>query len=132
MDNTATGGTLRANGLAIVDELMTSSTRLYASVQAMRDPGRRTRVEAFALLIRSVLEARSRVMMEMNVPADRLEAVVDVLPCMKDPTVSQLLRGGGYAVKAAVPRKQLTTLIPELKKRGAGDIVVSEVAQIVP
>lgn len=132
VDITATGETLRANALTIVDELSRSSTRLYASRTAMDDPARRAGIERFAMLLRSVLEARRRVMLELNVPADRLEAVVAVLPCMREPTISTLHGSGGFAVKAAVPRDQLPALIPELKARGGTDIVASNVGQIVP
>lgn len=132
VDCTATGSTLRANGLEIVDELMTSSTRLYANPQAMEDPLRREAAERLALLLQSVLDARRRVMVEVNVAVDRLDAVIDALPCMREPTVATLHGGGGYAVKAAVPREELPRVIPEIKARGGTDIIVSSLSQIVP
>lgn len=132
VDNTATGATLKANGLAIVDELMRSSTHLYANPRALDDAGRRQAIEDLVLLVRSVMEARRRVMVEVNVPADRLEELIAVLPCMREPTISQLHGEGGYAVKAAVPREQLPALIPILKARGGADVVVTQLAQIVP
>ena len=132
VDNTATGSTLVANGLQIVDQLMESSTRLYASPEALRDSGRRQAIEDFVLLIRSVLEARSRVMVEVNVSQDRLESVLEVLPCMREPTVSTLAGEAGFAVKAAVPSLELPAVIPVLKSRGGTDLVVTRLAQIVP
>ncbi len=131
VDNTATGDTLQANGLVILDELMRSSTRLYASRQAWADPTRRTALERLVLLLRAVLEARKRVMVEVNVGADALDAVLEVLPCMREPTISRLRGDGGFAVKAAVPRLDLAGVIPEIRARGGTDIVVSELAQIV-
>ena len=132
VDNTASGATLAANGLAIVEELMRSSTRLYAHPAALRDPGTRAAIDRLALLCRSVLEARARVMVEVNVGPERLEAVIAVLPCMREPTVSTLHGGAGFAVKAAVPRKDLPRVIPEIKARGGTDIVVTPLAQLVP
>ncbi len=135
VDVTASGATLEANGLVIVEDLLRSSTRLYASKAAMANPGKRQRIDDVALLVASVLEARKRVMLELNVPADKLEAVIEVLPCMREPTVSRLHSGGketGYAVKAAVPRDKLATLIPLLKSRGGSDLVISPIAQVVP
>ncbi len=132
VDNTATGATLKANGLAVVDELMRSSTRLYASPRALEEPVKRDRIEHFAVLVRSVLDARRRVMLEVNVPGERLEAVVAVLPCMREPTISPLHHDAGFAVKAAVPRADLPGLIRAIKERGGTDIVVSQIAQIVP
>lgn len=132
VDNTSTGSTLRANDLEIVDTLMHSSTRMYASARAMDDAFKREQIEDLKLLMESVLEARRRVMLEVNVGAADLEALVAILPCMREPTISSLHRSGAYAVKAAVPRKDLPTLIPRIKAAGGTDIVVSSLAQIVP
>jgi len=132
VDNTATGSTLAANALEIVDELMTSSTRLYASPEALDRPERRDRIERLVMLLESVLAARQRVMLELNVGRDQLDAVIAMLPCMREPTISTLHGEAGYAVKAAVPRSGLTTLIPELKAHGGTDIVVTGLAQIIP
>jgi ATP phosphoribosyltransferase len=132
VDNTATGSTLSANGLDIIDELMTSSTRLYANPAALEDPARRAAAEDFVLVVRSVIEARQRVMLEVNVAPEHLEAVIGVLPCMREPTVSPLHGNRGYAVKAAVPRDLLPRLIPDIKAHGGTDVVVTTLAQIVP
>lgn len=132
VDNTATGSTLRANGLQIVDELMRSSTRLYASPRALERPRVRDAVERLCLLLGSVLEARRRVMVEVNVPPERLESVVAALPCMREPTISTLHGEAGFAVKAAVPRAELPRIIPEIKARGGSDVVVTRLAQLVP
>jgi ATP phosphoribosyltransferase len=131
VDNVASGDTLRANGLVIIDELMRSSTCLFASRRAMDDAGKRAALERLVLLLNSVLEARRRVMVEVNVAAENLDAVVAVLPCMRQPTIADLKGGAGYAVKAAVPRDKLAWLIPEIRAVGGTDIVVSELAQIV-
>lgn len=132
IDVTATGDTLRAQNLAIVDEVMVSSTRLYASRAAAADPQRRASIDRLILLVQSVLAARDRVMMEVNVDRAHFDAVVAVLPCMREPTVSVLHGDAGYAVKAAVPRAKLPFLVPEIKARGGTDIVVTELSQIIP
>ena len=132
VDNTATGATLEANGLAIVDVLMRSSTRLYAHRAALDDPNRRRYIDDLVLLISSVLEARRRVMLEVNASATCLAAVVAVLPSMRQATVAQLFGNGGYAVKAAVPRDLLPQIIPAVKAAGGTDVVVSTLSQIVP
>lgn len=132
VDNTATGSTLRAHSLQIVDELMRSSTRLFARPQAMDDPEKREKIEHFVLLLRSVLDARRRVMIELNVPADRLNEVIAVLPCMREPTVASLHGSEGFAVKAAVARDLIPELIPKLRAQGGSDILVAELAQLIP
>ena len=132
VDNSATGQTLEANGLRIIDILLHSSTRLYAAPRALEDPSRRRRIEEFVLVIESVLAARQRVMIEVNVCEAQLEALVAAMPCMREPTVSSLHASAGFAVKAAVPRRDLPRLVPALKAAGGTDIVVSSLAQIVP
>ncbi len=132
VDNTATGSTLRANGLRIVDLLLESSTRLYASRSAMADPARRAAAETFVLLVASVLEARRRVMIEVNVGAGKLAALTAGLPCLRAPTVSPLHGGEAFAVRVAAPRESLPDLIPEIKRLGGSDIVVTEISQLVP
>jgi ATP phosphoribosyltransferase len=132
VDNTATGETLAANGLAIVEELMPSSTRLYASPGAVADPDKKSAIDGVVLSLRSVLEARKRAMLELNVSLQDLDAVIEALPSMREPTVAMLHGGTGMAVKAAVPRGDLPRLIPLLKQLGATDIAVSRLEQIVP
>jgi ATP phosphoribosyltransferase len=132
VDNTATGSTLRANQLEIVDELMRSSTRLYANPRTLEVSAHRDAIDRLVLLIQSVIEARRRVMVEVNVGQERLDDLLAVLPCMRQPTVSQLAGGGGFAVKAAVPRADLPTVVPQLKAAGGTDVVVTPIAQIVP
>ena len=130
VDNTATGSTLVANGLDVVDEVMPSSTRLYASPLALEDVAKRQRIDDLKLLLASVLEARQRVMVEVNAPGDRLAAVVAVLPCMREATVSPLYGESGYAVKAAVPRHRLPSVIPAVKAAGGKDVIVTNLSQI--
>src|SRR2546425_6023707 len=132
VDNTATGATLEANGLVVVDELMRSSTRLYANPEAVEDRARRRRIDDLVMLLESVLVARRRVMLEVNASAECLEAVVAVLPSMRQATVAPLFGNGGYAVKAAVPRDALPQVIPAVKAAGGTDLVVSTFSQIVP
>jgi ATP phosphoribosyltransferase len=132
VDNSATGGTLRANKLRVFDVLAESSTRLYASRQAMDDPYRKERIMDLALLLESVLNARRRVMIEVNAPADRLDSLVALLPSMREATVAPLFGSQGYAVRAAVPRVDLPTLIPAIKAAGGTDVVVTTLSQIVP
>ncbi len=132
VDVTATGATLRSNDLDIVDTLMTSSTRLYAHPAAMENPFKRQRIDHLVMLLRSVLEARKRVVLEVNISPEGRDRLVAELPCMRQPTVSKLHADAGFAVKVAVERKLLPDLIPRIKKLGGTDIIVSPISQIVP
>ena len=132
IDNTATGSTLRANGLVIIDEIMKSSTRLYASNEAMANPEIKSQLEDLAMLLDAVLRARGRVMMDLNVATADLDKVVACLPSMRQPTVSSLSTDGWHSVRAAVLRDELAEVIPKLKSAGACDIVTTSAEQLIP
>lgn len=132
VDNTATGSTLRANGLDIIAEIMTSTTRIYASKQAMENAEIKQQLDDFIMLLDSVLRARERVMMDLNVAQTDLAAVIECLPSMRQPTVSPLSDSGWVAIRSAVPRKQMAQLIPQLKAAGACDIVITSAEQLIP
>jgi ATP phosphoribosyltransferase len=132
IDNSATGGTLRENGLVEIDVLLRSSTRLFARPGLRAEPERWARVQDLCLLLRASLEARGRVMLECNVSDELLNVVIERLPCMRAPTVSQLWGEAGHAVKAAVPRDQVPALLPDLRRLGATDIIVSSLERLCP
>ncbi len=132
IDNTATGSSLRANNLKIVDTLMESSTRMYASKAAMADPQKKQKILELKMLFQAVLNARSKVMLEMNVSKDKFDALVKGLPSMKSPTVSPLFGDDGYAVKIAVKKSEVPTLLPKLQQLGATDILEYELRKVMP
>ena len=67
----------------------------------------------------------------MNVPADRLETIVKLLPAMRSPTVAQLYNESGFSVKAAIPTAQVAKLVPELIAAGASDILEMPIRKVV-
>ena len=123
IDNTSTGSSLKANNLKIVDTLMTSSTRMYASKEALKNPAKKQKIMELKMLFGSVLNARNRVMLEMNVSKEKFDALIKGLPAMKSPTVSPLFGETGYAVKIAVQKSEVPTLLPKLHALGATDIL---------
>lgn len=131
IDNTSTGSSLHANHLKIVDTLMESSTRMYASKEALKDPEKKQKIMELKMLFQTVLNARNRVMLEMNVSKDKFDALVKGLPSMKSPTVSTLFGGGGYAIKIAVKKSEVPTLLPKLQSLGACDIVEYELRKVM-
>lgn len=131
IDNTSTGSSLKANRLKIVDTLMESSTRMYASKEAMADPEKKQKIMELKMLFETVLNARSRVMLEMNVSEKDFEGLIKGIPSMKSPTVSPLFGGNGYAVKIAVKKSEVPTLLPQLQKLGASDIVEYELRKVM-
>jgi ATP phosphoribosyltransferase len=93
---------------------------------------KRDRILQLVMLLQSVLDARNRVMVEVNVTVDALEALAASLPCMREPTISRLHGDKGYAIKVAAPRAGLPGMIARIKALGGTDIVVSQISQIIP
>ena len=131
IDNTSTGSSLKANRLKIVDTLMESSTRMYASKEAWADPEKKQKILELKMLFETVLNARSRVMLEMNCAEDKFETLIKGIPSMKSPTVSPLFGGNGYAIKIAVKKSEVPTLLPKLQSLGATDIVEYELRKVM-
>ena len=131
IDNTSTGSSLKANRLKIVDTLMESSTRMYASKTAMADPAKKQKIMELKMLFETVLNARSRVMLEMNCAEDKFDTLIKGIPSMKSPTVSPLFGGNGYAIKIAVRKSEVPTLLPKLQSLGATDIVEYELRKVM-
>lgn len=123
IDNTSTGSSLKANRLKICDTLMTSSTRMYASKEAMKDPAKKQKIMELKMLFEAVLAARDKVMLEMNVSKKNFEKLVAAIPSMKSPTVAPLYGDDGYAIKIAVKKGDVPTLLPKLRELGATDIL---------
>jgi ATP phosphoribosyltransferase len=131
VDLTETGSSLRRNGLRILDTLLTSYTELVANVTAYADPGKRAAMDDIALLLRGAIEARGNVLLKLNVPAARLQAVTNMLPALSSPTITALARGDMNAVETVVPKQGVNTLIPALKAAGARDILEIPISKIV-
>ena len=131
IDNTSTGRTLKEHNLHIIDIVMESSTRFIANKDALQDTWKREKIEEMKMLFQSVLDARDRVMLEMNIPQDKFEEIIKILPCMRSPTVAPLYGKKGYAVKIAIKKKEAVKLIPLLKKYGAMDILEYDFRKVV-
>ncbi|MEO7428275.1 MAG: ATP phosphoribosyltransferase [Acidimicrobiales bacterium] len=128
---TETGRALRAAGLKIIGEVLTSYTELIANRAATEDPAKRHAMEQIKTLLDGVMEARGKVLVKLNVGEADLDAVIEILPSMKAPTVSKLFGDGGYAVETVVAKATINTLIPALKDAGASDIIELPLAKIV-
>ncbi|MEA2522214.1 MAG: phosphoribosyltransferase, partial [Actinomycetota bacterium] len=131
VDVTETGSTLRAHGMKIIETLMTSDAVLIANRTAAADPGLRTAMDDITTLLLGALRAEGRVLIKLNVGEDELDAVLKVVPSMKEPTVSPLAHGG-YAVETVAEKRTVNRLIPELLAAGASDILELPISKIVP
>ena len=132
VDLTETGSALKAAGLKIIDEILTSYTEIFANNDSYEDPDKRKAMEQIKTLLDGVLDARGRVLMKLNVGASELDAVICVLPSMKAPTVNELWDGGGFAVETVVNKSDINVLIPQLLELGATDVIELPISKIVP
>ncbi len=128
---TETGSTIRAHGLRIVCDLLHTHTVLIANRAALEDPWKRARIDKIALLLNSALLARDKVLLKMNVPAVKLDAVVEQLPSLHAPTINPLYGDDWMAVETVVGRSQVREIIPALKSAGAEGILEFELQKMV-
>jgi ATP phosphoribosyltransferase len=130
VDITETGRALRAAGLRVIDTILTSYTEVVANRTSYADPAKRHAMGQLMTLLNGALEARTKVLLKLNVGAEQFATVLAVLPSAKSPTVSELA-GGGYAVESVVEKRQINLLIPALKDAGATDLLEIPIAKIV-
>jgi ATP phosphoribosyltransferase len=127
---TETGRALRAAGLRVIDTVLVSYTEMVANKAAYDDPTKRHAMRQLMTLLLGTLDARGKVLVKLNVDADHFQAVLDVLPSAKSPTISELA-SGGFAVESVVEKRTINTLIPSLKDAGASDILELPISKIV-
>ena len=120
---TETGSTIRAQGLRIIDEVMESCPVLITNEKAMADPEKKRKIEQIDMLLRGALKAQSLVAIKMNAPADKLDALLEILPALNSPTVSPLRVPQWLSVETVVDVNTVRDLIPKLCAKGAEGII---------
>ncbi|OHC73359.1 MAG: ATP phosphoribosyltransferase [Rhodospirillales bacterium RIFCSPLOWO2_12_FULL_58_28] len=120
---TETGSTIKAHGLRIVCDVLRTHTVMIANKTAMADPWKKQKIEQIALLLKSALAAHEKVLIKLNAPKDKIDAIIKLLPSLNGPTVSHLYNSDWLAVETVVSRNQVRDLIPRLKLAGAEGIL---------
>ena len=128
---TETGSSLRANKLKILDTVMESNTVLIANRAAWEDPWKREKLGNIKLLLEGAMLAFGKVGLMLNVHKDNLRAVLDVLPALKRPTISELSEQGWVAINTILEEKLVRVIIPQLKQAGAQGIVEYPLNKII-
>lgn len=128
---TETGSTIRAHGLRIVCDLLHTHTRLITNKSAVKDPWKKQKIDQIALLLKASLLAHHKVALSMNVPANRLDDVVALLPSLHAPTVNHLHDKAWLAVETVVDNNDVRNLIPKLRAAGAEGILEYELKKII-
>ncbi|MBW1941618.1 MAG: ATP phosphoribosyltransferase [Deltaproteobacteria bacterium] len=120
---TETESTIRAHGLKIIHELMTSNTQLIANRKSYGDPWKKEKIDQIILLLRGALRAENLVGLKMNVPEEKLDDVIGLLPSLNAPTVAGLYNQKWFSVETVVESRVVRNLIPILMKAGAEGII---------
>ncbi len=132
VEGTETGSTLRAHGLKIIDELLSSTTRLIANHNAWENEWKRAKMENMATLLCGAMEAESKVGLKMNAPRRELPQILALLPSMKRPTVSQLSDTADWvAVEIVAEEAHVRDLIPQLLQAGATGIIEYSLNKVI-
>ena len=128
---TETESTIKAHGLRIIHELMQTNTQLIVNHDAWQDPLKRAKIEQIALLLKGALKGDKMVGLKMNVPEDRLDAIVATLPSLNAPTVAPLYHSDWFAVEIVVDTGVVRDLIPRLLNAGAEGIIEYPLNKVV-
>ncbi len=128
---TETGSSLRANGLRIVETVLESNTKFIVNKSAWNDPWKRRKVETLVMLLKGAIDAAGKVGLMLNVKRENLQAVLDVLPALKRPTISDLSDSEWVAVNTVIEEKTAREIIPRLKVANAQGIVEYPLNKIV-
>ncbi len=123
VDVTETGSSIRANNLRIVDTLLTSFPHFYSGKEAYKDEWKKDKMDRMVLMLKAALEARDKVGLKMNLPEINLSKVLEALPSLRRPTISQLAEEGWVAVETVIEESVARQIIPTLKELGAEGII---------
>ncbi|MBW1730819.1 MAG: ATP phosphoribosyltransferase [Deltaproteobacteria bacterium] len=120
---TETGSTIKAHGLKIIHELMQTNPQFIANKDSYNDKWKREKIEQIYLLLQGALKAENMVGLKMNVPEDRMEEVVAILPSLNAPTIAGLYNSKWLSVEVVVDSSIVRDLIPRLMQAGAEGII---------
>lgn len=131
VDLTETGNSLRANKLRIVETILYTNTVLVANKDAWNDRKKRRKIESIAMLLQAALEANTKVGLKLNIEKSRLDAILDDLPALRNPTINRLADDDWVAIETILDEKVVREIIPELKVRGAEGIIEYPLNKVV-
>jgi ATP phosphoribosyltransferase len=123
---------LRANNLRIIDTVLESSVRLIANRKSYEDRWKKEKIDSIAMLLQGAIRANDKVGLKMNIKKIDLDKVMEILPAMKRPTISELIGNDWVALETIIEEKIVRSIIPQLKKAGAEDIIEYPLNKVIP
>lgn len=131
VDVSETGSSLRANDLKIMHVVLESTPRFIANHQAVEDNWKQAKIERLLMLLKAAIAAATRVLLSMNAPRDKVDALLQVLPAPATPTLSTLTDAHWVELSAVVEEGRVRELIPRLHQAGARGIIELPINKIV-
>ena len=128
---TETGSSLRANNLRIIETLMESNTKFVMNKEAYGNPWKKKKVERLVLMLQSAMAANGQVGLMMNVPKNKLDEVMKILPEGKKPTLAELTDSNWMDLTVILEEKLVREIAPDLKALGVEDIVEYSINKII-
>jgi ATP phosphoribosyltransferase len=128
---TETGSSLRANRLRIIETLLESCTILIANKKTWANSAKKHKLENLRMLLQGTLDAENFIGLKCNVMEKDLKNVLEILPALHNPTVSNLSDKGWYAVETILPVNETKNVVPKLKRAGASGIVEYPVNKVI-
>lgn len=128
-DIVSSGGTLVSNNLREVEIVMQSEALLIGNRSMSQE--KRTLLDELLFRIEAVKTAEDKKYVLMNVPTERLEEIIAVLPGMKSPTIMPLATPGWNSVHTVIDEKSFWQIISRLKELGAEGILVIPVEKMI-
>lgn len=127
-----TGTSLRKFRLKVLDVLMETSPWLIANEKAYQNKWKREKIENLAILLKGARLAQEYAGLMLHASNDMMEEVLKVLPSLKKPTVTHLRGENWFDVLTVAKKKEIRTIIPQLKKIGCTDIVEFPLNKVIP
>ena len=128
---TETGSSLKANNLRIVETLMESNTKFIMNKEASNDSWKKQKVDRLVLMLKSAMAANGQVCLMMNVPKNKLQEVVKILPEGKKPTIAELTDPNWVDLTVVLEERLVREIAPDLKTIGVEDIVEYSINKII-
>jgi ATP phosphoribosyltransferase len=128
---TETGSTIKAHGLKIIHELLETNTQLIANKKAWEDPQKKEKIKQISLLLSGALRANGMVGLKMNIPKDKIDKLINVLPSLTAPTVANLYNTDWFSVETIIAESKVRELVPALLNEGAEGIIEYPLNKII-
>jgi ATP phosphoribosyltransferase len=120
---TETGRSLRAHKLRPIATICTSTTQFIANIKSYKNAWKKKKIEQIAMLLEGAIQAENMVGLKMNIPQRNVKKILNLLPALKNPTISLLSTEGWLAIEVVIDENTVKDLIPRLKEAGAQGII---------